>query len=54
MRMNCLTAETPLLLDLVDREINALAPNAKVYAGFNGTEQDETGRNETELASNRT
>lgn len=30
MRMNGLTAETPPLLDIVDREINALVPNAKV------------------------
>ena len=50
-------AERPLLLDIVDQEINDLALNAKglcgmkrVETGRNRTEQAQTGRNGTQQA----
>jgi hypothetical protein len=42
MRTDAPPAEISPLLDIVDREINGLARNAKGLAGF---QQDETGRN---------
>lgn len=45
-------APEPLLVDIVDREISALAYSARVYARFNRTERDSTGFDRTELALN--
>jgi hypothetical protein len=42
MRTDAPVAEISPLLDIVDKEINGLARNAKDLAGF---ERDETGRN---------